>query len=128
MTIEPVPTSVASMWHAAAERWGVSPRTALLLWLAPFALMIVVAGLRLLAHPLWRELAHDEGPLEVIQFLCLLAAAGFSVLVGLRLRRDAWPRLAALFCVLALGLAFVGGEVVAWGQWLLHFDTPARMA
>ena len=72
MTIEPVPTSVASMWHAAAERWGVSPRTALLLWLAPFALMIVVAGLRLLAHALWRELAHDEGPLEVIQFLCLL--------------------------------------------------------
>ena len=112
----------------SSAEWKVSGRTALSLWLTPFVILGIAAGLRLFARPLWRAIIAEEGPLEWFQFSLLVAAAVVCGLTAWELTRRRASRSAALFLLLALGLAFVAGEEIAWGQLVLGFETPTSLA
>lgn len=66
----------------------------------------------------------ENGPIETMQFILLLAAFAVSVRMLWRLRFRP-PRGLSLWVLLAaLGCFYVGGEEVSWGQHFLNWDTP----
>ena len=90
--------------------------------------LLVAAGLRLFARPLWRSLIAEEGALEWFQFTLLAAAAVFVLLAAARLMRQSQAVSAVLFLFTGAALVFVAGEEIAWGQLVLGFDTPESLA
>ena len=112
----------------ALDDWRLAPRTAGSLFLLPFAATVVAAVLSVGFKPQMRFLEQEDGVLEWVQVLAFAASAvAAAALVPHLLRRG--RRLAGVaYCLLAAGLVFVVGEELAWGQRLLHFETPEALA
>jgi hypothetical protein len=114
----------------AAVEFRLRPVHARLIALAPvtafggWALLLVSAPSRKLAF--W--LLTENHPVELATFVILLAAGLQATVLAWRMRARGAPLWAHAFLgVFALGLLFVAGEEVAWGQWLLGFDIPGAI-
>ena len=106
----------------------VSSRRRLLLWCAP-AFAVLVWALSYLSPGGYLFLLRDYMVVEDLQFLGYLCASVMAALVAHRLLRAGSPdqvarRLGALYVVGALGLFFVAGEEVSWGQELWERILP----
>lgn len=101
-------------------------------WRLPVALLIaaVALGTALLPWPraLYLALTSEGGLVENATVLAALAGAALALSIwGLR-GRLASPVLGAGFLLFALGLIFLAGEEISWGQQYLHWETPAGFA
>jgi hypothetical protein len=101
-------------------------------WRLPVALLAtaVVLGTALLPWPraLYLALTSEAGLVENATVLTALGGAGLALSIwGLRGRLGA-PVLGFWFLLFALGLIFLAGEEISWGQQYLHWETPAGFA
>jgi len=113
----PVPVSASDAGPLMLAVFKLAPTLSLLLCML------------LLAVPTTLDVAEwflaENHPVELLTFLSLMAA---SLLAALVLRREVkgaknrWVELT--FAIVALGAFFTAMEEIAWGQWLLGFDTP----
>jgi hypothetical protein len=72
-----------------------------------------------------RGLLAENGPVELLTFVCLMAEGVLALLLVRRLDRRGEGPLARRFGVaFAMGMFFVAMEEIAWGQHLLGFSTP----
>lgn len=117
-------------WRSEVERDaatdGVSARTAWAIFWVPLAGAVVVA-LAALWKPLFAFLTDEDSILEWGQFVFYAAAAVLSFLVVPRLWRSGQRGAAILFLLLGLGLVFITGEEISWGQRILGFGTPEEL-
>jgi hypothetical protein len=96
---------------------------------APLLFLAVTAGL--LGHPATRVqarpwLLYENSPVELLTFAFFTLGGIRGLVLAARARRAGLGVLTvAFYLVFSLGLLFVAGEEIAWGQWLLHFETPA---
>lgn len=109
------------------KQWATSGKSATLMFLYPFALLLVAEMVRIFDRPHWSSYWQENGPAEWAQVGFLLIAVVFSFLVARQLMRLLMRLYASLFFIASIGLAFIVGEEVAWGQGLLQFDTPAAL-
>src|SRR6266498_4403366 len=111
----------------SAEEWGVSPRIAWWIFWLPIAGAIVV-GLARANKPVYDLLTKEDGPIEWAEFIfyacACVAAAG--VAVKRLLAGYYWQGL--IYVGFALGMFFVSGEEIAWGQRILGLQTPQQLA
>lgn len=118
------------LWAAVVARfnddnaeWGLSRRTAILLFLGPFALAFV-AVLAIPFRGAFRALANEDGLAEWGQFVSLIVLvpvyAGLSVALWRRGQRP----LALLYALATLTIVFVAGEEISWGQRIFGWLTP----
>lgn len=103
-------------------------RTAVLV--APWIAAAIVGAL--LAIPATRDLGYDvldeNHVVELGSFVLFLVGAYVGVRLTRRLHRDGAKRWVVWFYGLgSLALFFIGMEEIAWGQWLLGFETPAAI-
>ena len=111
-----------------AGRWRVHSLLGALLYLAPFVVIFGAGVLRLVNKPLMLQLTAEDGLVEWIQVAGFAVAALFSVLVAIHMALRGGLVMAVLYAGLALGLFFIVGEELAWGQRLLQFSTPDALA
>jgi len=106
----------------------VGPWTARFITYFPIA--SVVLFLLAVPHPRTRALAYwivmENKPVELATFM-FLSAGGiiglWVVLQGVRQREPLF--VVAFYALFTAGVIFSAGEEVAWGQWFLHYRTPA---
>lgn len=75
----------------------------------------------------YRFLLTDDGPVEWAQFVCFCVAsiAAFGIAVQRFRENHRWQ--ATIFGVIGMGLLFISGEEVAWGQRVFDLETPDRL-
>jgi hypothetical protein len=120
-----------AVWRSEVERDaatdGVSARAAWTVFWAPLVGAVVVA-LTALWRPLFTFITDEDSILEWGQFVFYAAAAVLSFLVVPRLWRSGQRSAAILFLLLGLGLVFITGEEISWGQRIFGFGTPEELA
>ena len=70
----------------------------------------------------------ENGPVETLQFIILLAAFYVSVRLLLDLKFKQPALLSVWALIAAFGCFYVGGEEVSWGQHFLNWNTPEYWA
>jgi hypothetical protein len=112
---------------ASAADWGVSRTTMAIILLVPFG--VVGGGILalLLGKDAYKWYIEEDRFAENLQVAGFAVAALLSALTALRLRRAQEMRLGALFLMLAIGLFFIAGEEISWGQRILGLETPETL-
>ncbi|TLM74576.1 hypothetical protein [Pseudarthrobacter sp. NamB4] len=113
----------AELFRRDSEDWRIPPRQALLLALLPLVLAVVVAAtVPFKEFYLW--LVDEDSLIEWLQFLCLLGACILLPIITFRLFRSGLARIAVLYGLVTLGVWFLTGEEISWGQRIFGWDTP----
>jgi hypothetical protein len=116
----------AELFAADAQEWGLTPRRALLLALAPIVVSLALtATIRSPGLFLW--LTDEDSVIENTQFVLLLMASLLSARSSARLLRTGRRGLAILCLLFALAAFFVAGEEISWGQRVFGIRTPERL-
>src|SRR5689334_659808 len=110
---------------ASAEEWGISSQVAWWIAFLPIIGAIVVAA-TVLNRPLYRFVTMEDGPVEWSQFVfyALACVAGAAVAFKRFQAAHLWQGL--LFLGFAVGMFFIAGEEIAWGQRIFGLQTPAE--
>lgn len=117
---------IDSFLNESRERWGLSQAMVRWIFLLPFISTLIIVLTRVY-KPLFRFLLVEDGVFEWFTFVCLLATAIFSFLVGLQLRSLKHPWQASLFILFGLAMFFAAGEEITWGQRVLGWETPEHI-
>lgn len=97
-------------------------------WLPLILLAIQLVIENVTTGALHDRMLTENGPVETLQFLILLAAFYCTTRLLLDLKFKP-PIMLSLWALLAaLGCFYVGGEEVSWGQHFLNWNTPAYWA
>lgn len=122
------PAALEPVLAEAESVWGVGPRAAVLHLVAPVVVFLGIGSLRFVDKQILRDLTREDGVLEWIQVLFFAVGAVCSALAARRLAGRGQRGYAALWAIAALGLVFVTGEELAWGQRLFGFEAPEEVA
>lgn len=98
------------------------------IWLPLILLAIQLVIENVTTGALHDRMLTENGPVETLQFLILLAAfySAIRLLLDLKFKP---PIMLSLWALLAaLGCFYVGGEEVSWGQHFLNWNTPEYWA
>ena len=98
------------------------------LFVLPFLAAVAAAILSLGFKPQMRFLEQEDGIFEWIQVLAFAISAVAAAALVPRFLRSGQRLASAAYLLLAAGLVFIVGEELAWGQRLLHFETPESLA
>lgn len=99
----------------------------IIFFLLPLFLSLLALFIFLRSHQLFRVLIKDDYLVEYTQFFLMI----FSALLSFFLHRAWWKKeiiLGILFFFLAIGLFFMAGEEISWGQRLFNLETPEKIA
>jgi hypothetical protein len=121
-----LPSSVQRALDEAASRWGISSRLATLLFAIPIIGSLLVIPFRL-SRPAWVMLTSEDHILEWGQFGLFAVAGIVAAWVAVERWRSGMRWHALLFGAFALGLLFIAGEEISWGQRLFGFRTPDEL-
>ena len=110
----------------SAREWGVSRRLVWwVVWL-PIVGAAFVALARVNRH-FYDVLTMEDGPIEWGQFVFYALACGASAGVAIKRFQTGHRWQGLLFAGLALGLLFISGEEIAWGQRIFGLQTPEEL-
>ena len=109
-----------------AAPYGVPPRTVHRFLVLPWVAAAAVAATAL-HRPLFRFLLREDSLTEWTQVLLMAAAVVAAIKVALHLHRGGNTLFALLWVLFAGGCFVIAGEEIAWGQRLLHLDTPEAL-
>lgn len=114
---------IRGVLDADAAEWGLSQRWVAALVAAP----IVLGAVAVLAIPFrsaFRVLANEDGLIEWGQVVLAVSLIVVYAAIAVTLWRSGRRTWAALFGVAALGMLFISGEEISWGQRIFGWDTP----
>jgi hypothetical protein len=111
----------------AASAWELPHRTVAAIVLVPFAIMLAGGISALLGKGVYKSVTGEDGLAETLQVTCY--ALSFLLAVGMvgRLGRGGCRGIACLYALLALGLCFLVGEELSWGQRIFGWTTPESL-
>lgn len=118
----------ASVFVAYAQSFYLSKKVIkIAVFSLPLFLTLMAFFIYIRNNQFFRLIIEDDHLVEYSQFFLLL----FSSVVCLFLKKYWWSKerfLGILFLFLAIGLFFVAGEEISWGQRLLKIQTPEQLA
>jgi hypothetical protein len=124
---------VKGLWDTVMNRfdddnaeWGLSRRTAMLIFLVPFALVVVAVAL-IPFRPAFAILANEDGIAEWGQWLFLVALFFVYARLAVALWRQKQRPLALLYALGTVAVLFTAGEEISWGQRIFHWITPGAL-
>lgn len=109
-------------WSPEAPSWARPLFLALPVVAVPVAIVLDVAWPRLYSF-----LLAEDRLVEWLTFLAYAVTAVLALRLAARLRGRGWRLPALLYLLLGLGLVWVAGEEITWGQRLLGFDGPTGL-
>jgi hypothetical protein len=111
----------------SAQGWAVSATLARALFWIPILGAIALIPTRVFADPIFRYLLTEDGPVEWTSFACFIVAAFAAAWSARRLAISEDFIRALAFGIGSVGLAFVAGEEISWGQRIFGFSTPEEL-
>ena len=112
----------------SATAWRVRPGVARMVFWLPIAGALLLIPLRVFAEPAYRFILAEDGPVETVGFLCFAIATVAAGASAARLARGGATAAAILLGLGAVGLVFITGEEIAWGQRMFGIVTPESLA
>ena len=106
--------------HAAALKFAVAS--------SPVIACFAIIWLRNSYRRVFNVLFTEDSVFEYLTSVLYLLAAVIAGVIAVTFSRLDERRSAALYGLLMLGLFFIAGEEVSWGQRLLGIETPASIA
>ena len=115
----------ADVFGRDAEAWGLSPRRAVLI--ALFPVLATVAFVAAAPVPrLFMWMIDEDALLETVQFVLVLSATLVFAVLSARLLRGR-QLVGLLYALVTVGLFFVAGEEISWGQRIFGLRTPEAL-
>jgi heme/copper-type cytochrome/quinol oxidase subunit 3 len=110
-----------------ANVWGVSQRTMILIMMVPFLVLAagVVSGL--LGKEAYKWFTGEDRFAENLQVVLWVTSFILTVFVAKMKFQQGDKVMAGLYVVLCVGLFFIIGEEVSWGQRIFGWSTPESM-
>ncbi|MGI6278496.1 MAG: hypothetical protein ACOYJ8_01640 [Patescibacteria group bacterium] len=104
-------------------RFSVFLKNKIVFWL-PLFLTLAFFIFRIINRQKYFLLIQEDGLVEYLQSFFYLAATIFSVIIANRLLKKGQKKLALIYLFFSLGLFFIAGEEVSWGQRIFGLDNP----
>lgn len=114
--------------EAGAESWQMPERKVLLLWSVPVLILFSGAASALFGKPAYKWFTGEDGFAEWGQVAFYAVALGVCGTILRRLVRRGTPLAVTMYVLLALGLVFLIGEEISWGQRIFGWETAADWA
>ena len=120
--------SIPSIIRQSAKEWRLPLWQIFALILLPFAILTSGVALALISKDAYKLFTREDGIAETIQAVAYVVALVLSVIMTVRLfkRKENLPAL--LYVGLCLGLLFMAGEELNWGQRAFGWHTPDTYA
>ncbi len=106
--------------------WGLSRRTATLIFLAPFALAVVAVVL-IPFRPAFGVLANEDGIAEWGQWFFLVGLVVIYARLAIALWQQKQRPIALLYLLAMVAVIFTAGEEISWGQRIFGWMTPGAL-
>jgi hypothetical protein len=92
-----------------------------LIFVFPILFTLGMYWLRINNNVLYREIGREDGLIEWLQFFLFGASGVISFLLALKFRKVS-KLMFVIFLIVSLGLIFVAGEEISWGQRIFNID------
>jgi len=99
-----------------------------LLFLAPLIALAFIVVAHFVNGDLLKQIEDEDGIIEWLQFAGFAIGSALCLPISYHFGTRSSKVAALLFFLAGLGLMFVAGEEITWGQRLLGFETPAGLA
>ena len=96
----------------------------LVIALLPLISCAAIIGLRNTNFGIFSRLFTEDGLFEYLTSAIYFGAAAIAIVIALAFMHKGRFMLAAAYSLLTLGLFFVAGEEISWGQRILNIETP----
>lgn len=102
--------------HTATLKWFIA--------VLPVVSCFVIIWLRNAHFKTFKRLFTEDSLFEYLTSIFYFQAGIVAIIIGWTFRREGRCTLAAAYFFLALGVFFVAGEEISWGQRILNIETP----
>lgn len=109
---------------AGARDWGISEARFKLMLLLPFAIAFSGVVAALMGKPAYKMLTGEDRIAEYLQVVCWVTSFLLTLWVVKNVGVYDNRVIAALYILLAVGIFFLIGEELSWGQRLFGWQTP----
>ena len=136
MKVEAIPAVVAGsdagresgtlrqLWNDAARDWDMPSRAVTAIAVAPFIVLLAGVAAALAGKAPYKAFTREDGIAECLQVFFYAGALGIGAVVTHELRRMGQRGAALLYFGVCLGLVFMIGEELSWGQRIFGWGTP----
>lgn len=94
-----------------------------------FAIFALALTISIWPFNIFMELVKEDGPVEYIQAFSFFISGVLSLIISYTLlKKFELKFIAILYLVFALGLIFIAGDEISWGQRLFNFTPPEIIA
>ena len=108
----------------ASSAWRVSLRMIIIIWAVPVAVALSGIVAALIGKDLYKLLTDEDRVAENLQALFYAFALVLCVIITRRLWIAGRKEIALLYLAVSLGLVFLIGEELSWGQRIFGWATP----
>lgn len=120
--------SARELVDSGARDWRARPRTIAALLAFPPVLAVLAVLVAAASKPAYKLLIGEDRIAESIQVILYVGGLVLALSVLRHLLRSGERSVALLYCGLCLGLLFMIGEELSWGQRVFGWETPASLA
>lgn len=117
-------SSVGTLFDQGANAWNFSPGTLILIWLIPIFVIGIAVVSALLGKEMYKLFTGEDKIAETLQVLFYAIACVLSLTIVKLLLKDDQKFVASLYIIVCIGLFFMLGEELNWGQRLIGWQTP----
>lgn len=119
--------SLFSIWILNQSNTFFSKHKKQLIMLFPFFIFLIFYMMYHWPYDVLKRSLSEDGQVEYIQVLFLLISCILSIAISRYLKIKKCIFLSILYGILAIGLFFIAGEEVSWGQRILNIATPESL-
>ena len=112
---------------ASARDWNVSERTILAILATPFVVAFIGLVTAAIGKGVYKWVVADDKIGETVQVVLYFTVLVLGLVVARRFWKDGHTVIMSLYLLLCLGLVFLVGEELSWGQRIFHWATPASL-
>ncbi|HEY3217267.1 MAG TPA: hypothetical protein VGK93_12325 [Candidatus Eisenbacteria bacterium] len=121
--------SLKDLWIAGARDWRLSTQVTAFLSLGlPLSVCVLGIATALVGKQAYKAFTREDGIAEDLQVLCWGLALLLSVVVMRRLWKSGARAFVPMYLLLGLGIAFILGEELSWGQRIFGWHTSAALS
>lgn len=122
------PKGLSDYLADAARDWNLPQKKVLLISLLPFIVALIGASTALLGKSAYKAFTGEDGIAETFQVIFYVASFVMSSMVTIGYWRRGERMLSFLYLIFTLGLFFLIGEELSWGQRIFGWQTSDSYA